>query len=247
MWADWVPHLRDNYNVRTLSYVNTFLANVSTKTTGYNTSLYDIAKREGRFVTNTTAENDSVWTITNGVGIHAGILDLSNQSTVEWVKQLVKQQYYSVPMSGMMQDFGEYLTVDDSVSLSHGTVSSRTFHNVYPTVCATLLREVVEELGLANETIGFHRSAGTFSAKQTTVSGDQNIDESREDGLRVVVSSALHIGASGFAHTHSDVGGYTNIFSSIGNFTRSAALLGRWRELSAFRCGFRTTKATFLR
>lgn len=55
-WAEWVPYLRDEYNVRTLSYVNTFLANVSTKSTGYNTSFYDIAKGEGRFVANSSTE-----------------------------------------------------------------------------------------------------------------------------------------------------------------------------------------------
>ncbi|ETO77191.1 hypothetical protein, variant 3 [Phytophthora nicotianae P1976] len=235
-WAEWVPYLRKQYDVRTLSYVNTFLANVSTKSTGFNTNFYEIAKREGRFVTNSTAGDDSVWTITSGVGIDAGILDLSKQTTISWFKDLVKQQFYSVPISGGMQDFGEYLAVDDSVSLSSGTVNPRVFHNAYSTVWATILREVVEELGLTNETIGFHRSAGTFSAKHTNLFwvGDQNIDASREDGLRAVVSSALHIGASGFGHTHSDVGGYTTILSAIGNLTRNAALLGRWGELSAF-------------
>ncbi|KAG3139023.1 hypothetical protein PC128_g25448 [Phytophthora cactorum] len=235
-WAEWVPYLREHYDVRTLSYVNTFLANVSTKSTGFNTNFYDIAKREGRFVTNTTAGDGSVWTITSGVGIDAGILDLSNKTTIDWFKDLVKKQFYSVPISGGMQDFGEYLAVDDSVSLSHGTVDPRVFHNAYPTVWASILREVVEELDLTGETIGFHRSAGTFSANHTNLFwvGDQNIDESREDGLRAVVSSALHIGASSFAHTHSDVGGYTTILSAIGNLTRSAALLGRWGELSAF-------------
>ncbi|KAF4031278.1 Glycosyl hydrolases family 31 [Phytophthora infestans] len=242
-WAEWVPYLQEQYDVRTLSYVNTFLANVSSKITGYNSNFYDIAQREARFVTNTTAEDDSVWTITSGVGIDAGILDLSNQTTVDWFKDLVKKQFYSVPISGGMQDFGEYLAVDDSVSLSHSTVDPRVCRNAYPTVWASILREVIEELDLANETIGFHRSAGTFSAKHTNLFwvGDQNIDASREDGLRAVVSSALHIGASGFAHTHSDVGGYTTILSAIGNLTRSAALLGRWGELSAFSdAAFRT-------
>ncbi|KAG3058677.1 hypothetical protein PI124_g21610 [Phytophthora idaei] len=61
-WAEWVPYLREHYDVRTLSYVNTFLANLSTKSTGFNTNFYDIAKREGRYVTNTTAGDGSVWT-----------------------------------------------------------------------------------------------------------------------------------------------------------------------------------------
>ncbi|KAG7384865.1 hypothetical protein PHYPSEUDO_002180 [Phytophthora pseudosyringae] len=235
-WAEWVPHLQSTYGVRTMSYINTFLANVSTKSTGYNTSFYAIAASEGRFVANATAGDDSAWTITSGPGIDAGLLDLSNQSTIDWFKALVKKQYYSVPISGMMQDFGEYLSVDDSVSLSGGAVDPRVFHNDYPTVWATLLREVVAELGLENDTIGFHRSAGTFSAKHTNLFwvGDQNIDECREDGMRAVISSTLHVGASGFAQTHSDIGGYTNTLATVGNITRNAALLGRWGELGAF-------------
>ncbi|KAE9184798.1 hypothetical protein PF004_g23543 [Phytophthora fragariae] len=235
-WVEWVPHLQSTYGVRTMSYINTFLANVSTKSTGYNTSFYAIAASEGRFVANATAGDGSAWTITSGPGIDAGLLDLSNQSTVDWFKALVKKQYFSVPISGMMQDFGEYLSVDASVSLSSGTVSPRVFHNDYSTVWATLLREVVTELGLENDTIGFHRSAGNFSAKHTNLFwvGDQNIDVSREDGMRAVVSSAIHVGASGFAQTHSDIGGYTNTLATVGNITRNAALLGRWGELGAF-------------
>ncbi|GMF30533.1 unnamed protein product [Phytophthora lilii] len=106
-WAEWVPHLQSTYGVRTMSYINTFLANVSTKTTGFNTSFYAIAASEGRFVANATAGDGSVWTITSGPGIDAGLLDLSNQSTVDWFKGLVKKQYYTVPISGMMQDFGD--------------------------------------------------------------------------------------------------------------------------------------------
>ncbi|RLN62854.1 hypothetical protein BBP00_00004492 [Phytophthora kernoviae] len=235
-WAEWVPHLQSTYGVRTMSYINTFLANVSSKSTGYNTSFYEIAATEGRFVANATADDGSAWTITSGPGIDAGLLDLSNQSTIDWFKALVKKQYYSVPISGMMQDFGEYLSVDDSVSLSSGTISPRVFHNDYPTVWAALLRDVATELGVENDTIGFHRSAGTFSAKHTNLFwvGDQNIDESREDGMRAVISSTLHVGASGFAQTHSDIGGYTNTLAAVGNITRSAPLLGRWGELGAF-------------
>lgn len=142
-----------------------------------------------------------------------------------------------------MQDFGEYLDVDSTVSISSGTVSPRLFHNQYPAAWAKLLREVVEELGIANDTIGFHRSASTFSAPDTNLFwvGDQNIDTSREDGMRSAISAALHVGFSGFAQSHSDVGGYTNTLAPVGNITRSAALLGRWGEMSAFAgAAFRT-------
>ncbi|OMP84794.1 Alpha-glucosidase yihQ [Diplodia seriata] len=131
-----------------------------------------------------------------------------------------------------MQDFGEYLDVDSSVSISSGTVSPRLFHNTYPLAWAKLLREATTEAGVANDTLGFHRSATTFSAPYTNLFwvGDQNIDTTREDGMRAAVSSTLHVGLSGFAQAHADVGGYTNTLAPVGNITRSAALLGRWAE-----------------
>ncbi|KAK0638289.1 Sulfoquinovosidase [Lasiodiplodia hormozganensis] len=231
-WADWVPHLQEEYGVRTLSYVNTFLANVSAKSSGHNRSFYEEAAAGGRFVVNATAGDGSPWRLTSGPGIDAGLLDLSNETTVQWFKDLFKQQYYSVPISGAMQDFGEYLDVDSTVSISSGTVSPRLFHNAYPAAWAKLLREAVEELGVADDTIGFHRSASTFSSPHTNLFwvGDQNIDATREDGMRAAVSSALHVGFSGFAQSHADVGGYTNTLATVGNITRSAALLGRWAE-----------------
>ncbi|KAF2083565.1 glycoside hydrolase family 31 protein [Saccharata proteae CBS 121410] len=235
-WADWVPHLLSTYSVRTMSYVNTFLANVSDKDTGYTTNFYDEAVASGRFVMNATANDSSPWTITSGPGIDAGLLDLSNATTVAWFKDLVKQQFYSVPIKGAMQDFGEYLSSDTSVSISSGLSSPRSFHNAYPGAWARLLREVVEELHLANDTIGFHRSANTFSAPYTNLFwvGDQNIDPTRADGMRAVISSAIHMGASGWAATHSDIGGYTNTLAPTFNITRSPALLGRWGEMGAF-------------
>ncbi|KAK7513708.1 glycosyl hydrolases family 31-domain-containing protein [Phyllosticta citriasiana] len=235
-WSDWVPHLWDTYGVRTMSYVNTFLANVSSKTSGYTRSFYDEAKAQGRFVLNATTGDDTPWTVTSGPGIDAGLLDLSNETTVQWFKDLFKEQYYSVPISGAMQDFGEYLAVDDSVSISSGKVDPRVFHNAYPGVWARLLREATEEAGRANDTVGFHRSASTWSAPYTNLFwvGDQNIDETLADGMRSSVSATLHVGLSGWGHAHSDVGGYTNTLSPVYNITRTAALLGRWGELGAF-------------
>lgn len=235
-WASWVPHLLESYNVRTLSYVNTFLANVTSKPSGFSHNFFLEASSSGRFVQNATAGDGSPWKITSGPGIDAGLLDLSNETTVAWVKDIVKRQFYSVPVKGMMQDFGEYLAVDSSVGLTNDEgVTPRMFHNLYPGSWARLLRETVEELEIANDTVGFHRSANTYSAPHTNLFwvGDQNIDWSREDGLRAVVSSAVHMGFSGFGQTHSDIGGYTNTLAPDFNITRSLALLGRWGELGA--------------
>ena len=115
---------------------------------------------------------------------------------------LVKQQFYSVRgVSGAMQDFGEYLADDSSVALTNGqNITPREFHNEYPGKWAELLRSVVVELGIENDTVGFHRSADTFSPSNMNLFwiGDQNIDFSRADGMRATISSAFHMGFSGF-------------------------------------------------
>ncbi|KAF1988468.1 glycoside hydrolase family 31 protein [Aulographum hederae CBS 113979] len=243
-WADWVPHLLDTYQVRTMSYVNTFLANVTNKPTGFNRNFFLEATESGRFVQNATANDGSTWTITSGPGIDAGLLDISNTTTVAWFKDLIKTQFYSVPIKGMMQDFGEYLAVDSSVALTNGQgITPREFHNEYPGAWARLLREVTEELGLGDDSIGFHRSANTFSAAHTNLFwvGDQDINFSRLDGMRAVISSSIHVGVSGFGQAHSDVGGYTNTLAPTFNITRTPPLLGRWGEMAALSAAtFRT-------
>lgn len=88
-WSDWVQHLNSSYGVRTLSYVNTFIANVSAKPTGFKRDLYKEAVEQQRFVLNQTLLDQSSgeervpWTITSGPGIDAGLLDLSSKETRE--------------------------------------------------------------------------------------------------------------------------------------------------------------------
>ena len=256
-WADWVEHLNSTYGVRTLSYINTFLANVSSKPTGFKRNFYREAIEQRRFVLNQTVLNQTMgkeeipWTITSGPGIDAGLLDLSKAETRHWFKDLVKEQIFSAKVSGAMQDFGEYLSVATDVHIaSSGDMDRRelalvgdgeaekpaNFHNQYPLEWAKLLYEVSQELGLTEEVVGFHRSATTFSAPHTNLFwvGDQNINFARHDGLRSVIPAAIHMGFSGFGVTHSDIGGYTNTLSSSFNITRSKALLGRWGEVGAF-------------
>ncbi|PWN52561.1 hypothetical protein IE53DRAFT_273455 [Violaceomyces palustris] len=243
-WTDWVSHLETEYGVRTMSYVNTFLADVKTKSTGYKRSFYSEAKEGGRLVINSTqseqrGEQERVgepWRITSGPGIEAGLLDISNPTTVEWFKELVKEQLYSsARISGAMNDFGEFLSVDDGVQLSGGLVRARSFHNLYPEVWSRLMRSVVEEMSLEDRVVGFHRSASTFSARFTNLFwvGDQNVAWGPEDGLGASISSKLHMGFSGFGVSHSDVGGYTTVLAADFNVTRSLELLGRWGEVEA--------------
>ncbi|KAF2136644.1 glycoside hydrolase family 31 protein, partial [Aplosporella prunicola CBS 121167] len=234
-WATWVPALRGEHGVRVLSYVNTFLADVSAKTSGWERNLFEEGSAKGLLVGNKSADDGAPWRIESGPGIDAGLLDLSNEAAVRWFKQVLKDQFYSVPISGMMQDFGEYLPTDADAQLG-GDVDPRLFHNAYPAAWAKLLREVVEELDLTDEQLGFHRSATTFSGPHTNLfwAGDQNVDTTREDGMRAAASTALQMGFSGWGQIHSDVGGYTTTLSKkAGNVTRDAALLGRWGEMVA--------------
>lgn len=110
------------------------------------------------------------------------------------------------------------------------------FHNRYPLLWAQYQRELIESLGLENEALIFHRSASMGANKYMNLfwAGDQNVNWGMNDGIKSVVPIMAHMGLSGYAHQHSDIGGYTDILTYAGfNVTRSAELLGRWGELAA--------------
>lgn len=92
-WTDFVQNLRDEYNVRTLSYINVFLTNVSTKSTGYRRNLYDEASASHYFVQNTTTNSTAV--ISSGPGLEAGIVDLTNPYLREWFLDVLKEQVWN--------------------------------------------------------------------------------------------------------------------------------------------------------
>jgi alpha-glucosidase (family GH31 glycosyl hydrolase) len=69
--------------------------------------------------------------------------------------------------------------------------------------------------------------------------GDQGISWDRNDGIKSVVTILGHMGISGYAHSHSEIGGYTSTFvipnaqNPRGAIGRTQELLGRWGELGA--------------
>jgi len=73
-WATtFVSGLRAK-GVRTLSYVNTFLANVTSKPSGFTRNFYLEAVKEGRFVMDATSPNNGTpWPVSSGPGITAGL------------------------------------------------------------------------------------------------------------------------------------------------------------------------------
>ena len=63
--------------------------------------------------------------------------------------------------------------------------------------------------------------------------GDQDTNWGINDGIKSSVTVMGHMGLSGYAHGHTEIGGYTTTWDSNGVVNRSAELLGRWGELSA--------------
>lgn len=93
--------------MRTLSYINVFLANVSTKPDGFHRNLYDEAAALDYFVQNTTTNELSI--ISSGPGLNAGIIDLTNQDFIEWFRDVMRTQVYNGNISGFMSDFGKFM------------------------------------------------------------------------------------------------------------------------------------------
>ncbi|KAI7488266.1 hypothetical protein KC351_g2120 [Hortaea werneckii] len=233
-WNEFVQNLRSEYDVRTLSYMNVFLTNVSTKEDGYRRNLYNEATELGYFVQNTTTDSPAV--ISSGPGLEAGIIDITNPDLREWFKDVLRTQVWNANISGYMSDFGEYTPVTSDTSLQNMVSDAFFFHNKYPLLWAEFLRSVIEEFGLEDEALIFHRSANTGANRYMNLFwvGDQNLNWGVNDGIKSVVTIMGHMGFSGYAQQHSDAGGYTDTLTYQGfNVTRSAELLGRWGELAA--------------
>lgn len=232
-WPEFVQNLRDQYDVRTLSYINTFLANVSTKSDGSRRNLYDEASALHYTVQNATTNSTAI--ISSGPGLDAGIVDLTNSDLVEWLAQVLHDQVWSANISGFMSDFGEYTPVTPDTKLASGE-NAFLFHNEYPILWAAFQRHVAERENKTSEAVIFHRSAcmGSNAYENLFWAGDQNVDWGVNDGIKSVVTIMVHMGLSGYAQQHSDVGGYTTTLTYDNfNVTRSPELLGRWGELAA--------------
>lgn len=238
-WGDFVQSLRDDYSVRTLSYINPFLVDVSLKPSGYKRNLFAEALEDHYLVWNTTTDNATI--IPSGPGFNAGIQDLTNPAERTWFKKVLIDQVWNANISGFMTDFGEYTPITPDTSLAHPDPDAFMYHNQYPGDWAAFHRSIVEDLSLTSEAVLFHRSASMSSNRHMNLfwAGDQDIDWGLNDGIKSVVTIMGHMGISGYAQTHSDIGGDTTIFNvpTIGNSSgvigRTAELLGRWGELAA--------------
>ncbi|KAJ5371633.1 hypothetical protein N7517_003639 [Penicillium concentricum] len=232
-WNEFVQSLRDRYNVRTLAYINPFLANVSTKPNGYRTNLYDEASQGRYMIQNSTTNSTSV--ISSGPGLDAGILDLTNTAGRSWFKEVMLDQVWSANISGFMTDFGEYTPIYPDTQFSNMSIDPFFYHNAYPREWAALHQWIGKNVSSFSDAILFHRSSSMAANRYMNLywAGDQNTNWGINDGIKAAVTVMGHMGLSGYAHGHMEIGGYTTTWDSNGVVNRSSELLGRWGELAA--------------
>lgn len=239
-WDSFVKTEMKQQNIRVLAYVNTFLTNVQHKTS-FRRNLF-LEAQANEYLVKDPSTNQAL-IISSGKNIEAGILDLTHPGARQWFKTVIKDQVWGTGVSGMMIDFGEYLPYHSAQASLYSGVSPEVYKNLYPQEWAKLHSEIIQELQLQEEAVGFYRAGYTRTPGYINLmwAGDQNVAWDEHDGIKSAVTGMLSGGFSGFSITHSDIGGYTTIYAPPHvELVRSKELLFRWMELSVFTAAFRT-------
>jgi alpha-glucosidase len=232
-WDELVSDLAAS-GIRVLTYVNPFLADVSTKT-GVVRHLLPEAVAAGHVV---EREGGGPYLIEN-TDFSAALVDLSSDDARAWLKDVIAEQILGAGASGYMADYGEALPFD---CVLHSGEDPAAWHNRYPGEWARLHRELLVELGLEDEALVFLRAGHTRSPSYAGLFwlGDQLVTFDEHDGLRSMIKGLLSSGVSGMSLNHADIGGYTTVSALFYNLHRSEELLLRGMEAAAFTAAFRT-------
>jgi alpha-glucosidase len=232
-WDEFVADLKKR-NVRMMTYINPFIAEVAGKKTNVRRNLFEEAKAKGYLIRH---QDGSPYLILN-TDFHAAMVDLTNPEARRWIKDVIKKELIDTGSSGWMADFGEALPFDAKL---YSGESAAAYHNRYPVEWALLNREAILEANRP-DIVFFCRSGYTRSPQHATLFwlGDQLVSWDEYDGIKSSVTGLLSGGLSGFTLNHSDIGGYTTINNPLKNYHRSRELMWRWIELNAFTAVFRT-------
>lgn len=164
-------------------------------------------------------------------GFNAYMLDLSNPATINWTKNIIKNNLINNGFDGWMCDFGEWLPF-------HPTLANNNVldHNTYPAEWLKLNWTAVKEVNKEKDLFIFNRSAyqNTLQEENIMWLGDQMGDFGVNDGLASAVNAYNSASLSGFPIIHSDIGGYTAINLGPFKFLRNDEALKRWIEMEAF-------------
>jgi len=234
-WRELAADLRTT-DARMLVYINPFLSNAE----GHD-ALFEQARTAGYLVKHA----DGTPYLIKNTSFFAGLIDLSNPGTREWIKNVIKTELIlKAGASGWMADFGEALPFDATL---FGGATPAQWHNRFPEEWARTHREAIEEAGRGEDIVFFERSGFTQSLRYATLFwlGDQLQSWDEYDGIKTAVVGMLSGGVSGFSLIHSDIGGYVSLSLDVAGrkvpvIARSDELLQRWMELSAFTAVFRT-------
>ena len=161
-------------------------------------------------------------------GFEAALVDLTNPAAAQWLQSIV-QDLIDTGVSGWMADFSEGLPLD--AALFEGR--AETVHNEWPERWARINRLALEDRGVWEDSLVFHRSGNALSPgfARSFWLGDQITTWDDFDGLATVVPALITSGLSGYSMQHTDTGGYLSV-SALG-ITRDQELFQRWVELSA--------------
>lgn len=228
----------NHQNIGLMGYINPFLVDVTREKPNYRRDQYKEAADNNYLVLNNRGRPYQV----QNTSFTSGILDISDNNCIAWIKDIIKDEMLARGLKGWMADFGEALPFDVEL---HSGESTATFHNKYPEVWEHINKEAVQEVSLKDTVVFFSRSAYTQSPKYATLfwQGDQLVSWGKNDGLKSAVTGLLSGGLSGFTLNHSDIGGYTSVTIPILNIPvlgRSKELLRRWMEMAAFSPVYRT-------
>jgi alpha-glucosidase len=225
-------------NIGLLGYINPFLVDVKPEKPNYRRDMYKEAIDNDFLVLN---DNGQPYQVQN-TSFTSGILDISDNNCVDWLKDIIKDEMLARGLKGWMADFGEALPFDVEL---HSGERTATYHNRYPEVWEKINKEAIQEANVKDTVVFFSRSAYTKSPKYATLfwQGDQLVGWNSNDGLKSAVTGLLSGGMSGFTLNHSDIGGYTSVTVPFINYLvlgRSKELLWRWMEMAAFTPVYRT-------
>ncbi|MDX1696554.1 MAG: glycoside hydrolase family 31 protein, partial [Ketobacteraceae bacterium] len=177
-----------------LCYINPFLVDATPKG-NVRRNLYQEALDNGYMA---KKPDGSVYKVTN-TDFDAGMVDLTNPSAVNWMKQVIKDQLISEGRCrGWMHDFAEALPFD---AVLFSGEPAATYHNQYPVDWAKLAREAIEEAGLEDDIVFFNRSGAARTPAYSTLlwQGDQLVTWDEHDGFKTSIMALLTGGFSGIS------------------------------------------------
>ncbi len=234
-YPGWDELVRDLHGrrIRVLGYLNCFLVDPADKPNPPRRNLYTEARSAGYLV----GHPDGGPYLLDQGGFEAALLDLTHPRARAWFVETVGSHLAECGFDGWMADFGEALPFD---AVLHGDdelgSDPAVWHNRWPTAWAELNQELVRRVGLEDEALVFHRSAGrgTAAAAGAFWAGDQLTTFDAHDGMASALRGMLAGGVSGMTLTHSDTGGYTGLAQPVIGVRRERELLLRWAEMNAW-------------